>query len=67
MHTTKLLAYGGTSTINDGNVLLGAVLAPAVICGSLLGKHVVNHIDAALFSSIVDTALLIAGVLLLIG
>ena len=67
MHLTKLVAYGAGNLLNRHALLLGAVLTPATVAGAWIGKRTVNRISDRLFVILVETGLVTAGLLFLLG
>jgi hypothetical protein len=66
MHLFKLAAYGASDLLNSRTLTAGVLLGPLMICGSLLGKKVVDALPEKVFSLIIDATLIAAGALFLI-
>ena len=66
MHLTKMGAYGTIGVFALHAVLIGLALGPIMIAGSWLGKRIVDRVSTQQFTVIVDTALIIFGLLFLI-
>jgi hypothetical protein len=66
MHLFKLAAYGASDLLNSRTLTAGVLLGPLMICGSLLGKKVVDALPEKVFSLIIDATLVAAGALFLI-
>ncbi len=63
MHVTKLIVYQQTSVLSARALLVGLVLAPAMIFGSYTGKRIVDRLPERLFIAVIELTLLAAGVL----
>jgi uncharacterized membrane protein YfcA len=67
MHVTKLLAYGQTGVLSGFAVWAGLALGPVMIGGSYAGKRIVDRLPEQVFVRVVETVLIAAGVLFLLG
>jgi uncharacterized protein len=67
MHVTKLVAYGAGSLLGPGVLVLGLVLTPATLAGAWLGKRTVDRISDRVFVVLVETGLVVAGLLFVFG
>jgi len=67
MHAAKLLAYGVGALLSTRVLLLGGLLAPATMVGAWLGRHAVHRISDRAFVLIVESGLVVSGLLLLFG
>ena len=67
MHVTKLVAYGGAALLTLSSVAIGLALGPVMILGSFLGKRIVDRLPERVFVAIIETVLVIAGLVFLIG
>jgi uncharacterized protein len=66
MHLTKMGTYGLGGVFAIHAVTMGPSLGPIMIIGSWLGKRIVDRISERLFIAVVDTALIVFGILFLI-
>ncbi|WP_433257474.1 hypothetical protein ACQPYK_20560 [Streptosporangium sp. CA-135522] len=66
MHLTKLIVFGAAAVLTATNAATGLALAPASAAGTWAGKKIVERLPAHTFVLIVETGLLISGLLLLI-
>lgn len=66
MHVTKMGTYGLAGVFAGHAVMMGLSLGPIMVIGSWLGKRIVDRISERLFIAVVDTALVIFGLLFLI-
>lgn len=67
VHSTKSIVYGRFAAIDPVSLATGLTIGMALICGSYLGKRIVNRIDAARFRSLIELMLVVAGSLMLLG
>jgi uncharacterized membrane protein YfcA len=61
MHVTKLLAYGGTSTLTLVGVRAGVIMGIGLLCGSYIGVRIVDRLPPNVFVLVVEATLLISG------
>ncbi len=66
MHVTKMGTYGLAGVFAGDAVMMGLSLGPIMVIGSWLGKRIVDRISERLFIAVVDTALVVFGLLFLI-
>jgi len=66
MHVTKLVAYRQTSILSLSAVTAGLALGPIMVLGSFVGKKVVDRLSERLFVIIIETVLIVAGLMFLI-
>ena len=66
MHVTKLVAYRETSVLRASSVLAGLALGPIMVLGSFVGKKVVDRLSERVFVLIIETVLVVAGLMFLI-
>lgn len=67
MHLTKIATYGVGDLLTNQVLLYGATLTPATLLGAWAGKKILGRISDGVFVLLVETGLLAAGVLFLIG
>ncbi len=67
LHAAKLVAYGTGDLLTAQVLLLGLVLAPATMAGALVGKRTIHKISDPVFVALVEGALVVSGILLLLG
>lgn len=67
MHITKMGTYGAAGAFAHRAVVVGLMLSPIMIAGSYLGKRIVDRIPERIFVGIVETILIVFGVLFLIS
>lgn len=67
MHLTKIATYGVGDLLTSQVLLYGAALTPATLLGAWTGKKIVGRISDRVFILLVETGLLGAGILFLIG
>ena len=67
MHLTKIAAYGAGDLLTRQVLLYGAALTPATLAGAWVGRKTVGRISDRVFVLLVETGLLAAGVLFLLG
>ena len=66
LQVTKLAVFGTTDLLNTQNVLAGVALGVVGFAGSYVGRWVANSASERAFRIIVETLLVIGGILLLI-
>jgi uncharacterized membrane protein YfcA len=66
MHTTKLIAYRGGGVLAHSALLAGLALAPIMIAGSWLGKRILDRTPEHIFVILIETVLVVSGLLLLL-
>ena len=66
MHVSKLIAYGESDLLYFQNVVAGLLLGPIMICGSFVGKRLVDRLPEKVFVAIIDATLTVAGLLFLL-
>jgi uncharacterized membrane protein YfcA len=66
MHITKLVAYRNASVLSGHAVIVGLALGPVMILGSFIGKKIVDRIPERVFVVIIETVLVIAGLLFVV-
>jgi uncharacterized membrane protein YfcA len=66
MHVTKLIAYGQAAVLTGSDVRIGLALGPIMVFGSFVGKHILDRVPEKAFRTIIEAALVIAGLLFLI-
>lgn len=62
MHVSKLLTYQSLGAMDSSIWLRGLMLAPVMIAGSFLGKHLMDRIPAGYFVRMVDGVILVLGI-----
>jgi uncharacterized membrane protein YfcA len=67
MHTTKLVAYGGTSLLTPAAAGVGLALGPMMIAGSVIGKRVLDRLPEQIFIAIIEATLVVSGFIFLLG
>src|SRR6185503_7382255 len=67
MHVTKLIAYRESAALPPHAVLSGLALGPIMVVGSFAGKRVVDRLPERVFLLLIDTTLLAAGMMFLMG
>lgn len=67
MHLTKLATYGVGNLITTEVLLYGLALTPATLLGAWTGKKIVGHLSDQVFVLLVETGLIIAGTMFLLG
>lgn len=67
IHLVKSTVYGRFALLDMPAFFAGIALGLALVTGSWLGKRIVNRIDAAAFTRIVEMLLLLAGSAMLAG
>lgn len=67
MHLTKITTYGTGDLLTAQVLLYGAVLTPATLLGAWVGKKIVGHLNDRVFILLIETGLVAAGALFLIG
>ena len=67
MHVTKLGVYGGYDLLSGRTMLIGLAIGGVMFVGSYLGKRILTVVPERVFPVIVEVALVVGGVLLLIG
>jgi len=66
MHITRMTAYGATNVFPYRAVLFGMALTPIMIAGSFAGKGLLDRISPSVFVLIIETILVVFGLLFLI-
>lgn len=66
MHVSKLIAYRQSDLLHRHALVVGLLLGPTMICGSFIGKKIVDALPEKLFILIIDATLIIAGLLFII-
>lgn len=66
MHVTKLGVYGTYSLIDINTGLVGVAIGSVMFAGSFLGKQILTRVPEARFPLVIDTVLLVAGLLFII-
>lgn len=66
MHVTKLVVYRQASVLPDAAIAAGLALGPVMIAGSWVGKRIVDRIPEHVFVLIIETTMVVAGLLFLI-
>ena len=67
MHVTKLGVYGGYDLLSSRTVLIGLTIGSIMFVGSYLGKRILAVVPERVFPMIIEGALIVGGILLLIG
>jgi hypothetical protein len=67
MHATKMGTYGVSGVFGMHAVTIGLALGPIMVIGSWMGKRIADRISERLFTVVVDTALIVFGLLFLAG
>ncbi|MCU1689311.1 MAG: hypothetical protein JWN20_1239 [Jatrophihabitantaceae bacterium] len=67
MHGAKIAAYGGGQLLSLRVLLLGAAITPATLAGAWSGKRIADRLSDAAFARLVEAALLVAGVVFVLG
>jgi uncharacterized membrane protein YfcA len=67
LHVSKIAAYGAGDLLTGQVLLFGVALTPATMAGAWMGKKIVGWITDRVFVMLVETGLVAAGVLFLIG
>ena len=67
MHLAKVAAYGVGDLLTRSVLIYGVVLTPATLAGAWVGRKVVGRLSDRVFVALVETALVVAGVLFLVG
>ena len=65
VHATKSIVYGKFSALNSETALIGLCIGSLLLAGSVLGKRIVERVDAGRFVLIVELALVVSGVVML--
>jgi uncharacterized membrane protein YfcA len=65
VHIVKLVAYGGMQAMTTAAVWSGAVVAPAIIVGSWIGKQIIDRVNEKTFMLIVEAMMVASAVALL--
>jgi uncharacterized membrane protein YfcA len=66
MHVTKLIAYRQASILPLHSIVIGLVLGPVMILGSFTGKRIVDRLPEKVFIAIIETTLIVAGLLFIV-
>jgi uncharacterized membrane protein YfcA len=66
MHMTKLAVYGGYSLVSVKTLLVGLGISMVMIAGTYLGKRSLDRLPEWVFPYIIETMLLVAGILFLV-
>lgn len=66
MHVTKLVAYRKMDILSLPAISAGLMLGPIMVAGSFVGNKIVNKIPERLFIVIIESVMVIAGLLFLI-
>ena len=66
MHVTKLVAYRQTAVLTRSGAFAGLLLGPIMLLGSFLGKRVVGKLPEKVFVLLIESVLIVAGLLFLI-
>ena len=66
MHVTKLIVYRQAAVLPDTAIAAGLALGPVMIAGSWVGKRIVDRIPEHVFVLIIETTMVVAGLLFLI-
>ena len=67
MHLTEIATYGAGNLLTSEVLLNSVALTPATLLGAWVGKKIVGSINDGILVKLVETGLLAAGVLFLIG
>ncbi|MFI6499736.1 sulfite exporter TauE/SafE family protein [Nonomuraea typhae] len=67
IHLTKVAAYGAGSLLSLHVLQLGLALTPAIVAGAWLGKRTALRMSARVFVIIIESGMLIAAILFLVG
>jgi uncharacterized membrane protein YfcA len=67
VHLTKSLVYGRFAAIEPTSLTSGIAVGAGLLCGSYLVKKIVNRIDANTFRTLIESMLVVAGMLMLLG
>jgi hypothetical protein len=67
MHTTKLVALGGTSLHTPAAAGVGLALGPMRVAGSVIGKRVLDRLPEQIFIAIIEATLVVSGFIFLLG
>ena len=65
-HVFKLVAYGSTNLLSPRVLVAGLLIAPCMFGGSWFGKRVLDGLSERTFAAVVETAMIVAGTILLI-
>jgi uncharacterized membrane protein YfcA len=66
VHVVKLAVYGGAQAVNSAALWAGAMTAPSIIAGSLVGKRIMDRVSERAFVLIVETMMVVAAIVLLL-
>ena len=61
MHVTKLVAYRRVAILTSDTLVVGLALGSVMICGSFVGKKILDRLPERLFVLLVEITLLFAG------
>lgn len=67
LHLAKLAGYGLGDLLTGRVLLYGAALTPAVVAGAWVGRRIVDRISDRVFIVMVEAALVVAGLLFVLG
>jgi len=66
MHVAKLVAYRNAAVLPMTSIGTGLAIAPLMILGSWLGKHIVDRLPAHVFVLLIELTMTAAGILFLV-
>lgn len=67
MHAAKISAYGASNLLTVRVLLLGLAMTPATLAGAWAGTKILHRLNDRVFVVLVETGLVIAGLLFLAG
>jgi uncharacterized membrane protein YfcA len=67
MHAAKISAYGASNLLSVRVLLLGVAMTPATLAGAWAGKKILVRLSDRVFVILVESGLVVAGVLFLAG
>ncbi len=66
MHVTKMATYGVSGVFSQQAVVVGLIVCPVMVAGSYIGKRIVDRISRRFFVMMIETVLVVFGVLFLV-
>ncbi len=66
MHLTKLIAYHQTAVLTTFDLIIGLIIGPIMFAGSFLGKRILDRLPEKVFIILIETVLIVAGVMFLV-
>src|SRR5262249_43323231 len=62
MHVTKLVVYRRVSILTSESIVIGLGLGSIMICGSFVGKKILDWLPERLFILLIEATLIVAGI-----